>query len=842
MKSGKKAIAYAFLLPFVICIGICIAGGVYPFGDNCLLHIDMYHQYCPFFTQLLLKLRNGGSLMYSWQIGLGSDFISVFAYYLASPFNWLVILSPKNHVIEFMSILMLVKIALCGASFYIYLKSHFGLDDDDDDKMPLIFSTAYALSGFVAAYSWNIMWMDSVMLAPLIILGLEKLVKEGKVVLYYITLAVAIFSNYYISIMICIFLVFYFVLLFVKQKEGRWKAFLRFAGYSLLAGGTGAVLMLPEMIILGYSGSEGIKFPEAVKWYFNIIKELSRMCTTAANYTGAEHWPNLYTGSFAILLLLLYVMNRRIRLREKLPYLTMTVFMLVSFANNYLDFIWHGLHFPNSLPGRQAFLFSFLVLVLGYRCLIEREGNSLLHICLATGVIAVFLIAGAVITDSEITDFYSFLITGLFVLAYSLLLVLLQITRDGNKKYLLSFIWVMAIAELTINMACNGLYTTSRVQYTKYESDYEKILELAEEDASGDFYRMEDTERLTKNDDSRYGYASATQFSSLMNINVSHFYQSLYMEGGKNFYCYNGATPISSAMLSVKYFVSDSAFEDSSLRSPVGSYGNLYLYKNKYCLPIGFTMDESAIENLSLDSGAKIYSINNLGRSLGAEEDTLTPELCSVDVEAGETKITFSEAGYYYASSISCESDTLTMSDDKGRKTGYSKTSHTYLFDLGEYQAGDTVTISNNNAEEIGFSVYKLNFDAVQAAYETLSENKFELDSYNDTSVNGHIDMQEDGRLIFSIPSERGWSLYVDGKKTDIEDFEDTFISVHLDKGEHEISLKYETPGLKPGAMVSGACVILFIISASLKKYIAGKHKLKTIEDEKVEDEKRLGE
>ena len=72
---------------------------------------------------------------------------------------------------------MLTKIALCGTSFYIYLKSHFGLDGDD--KMPLIFSTAYALSGFVAAYSWNIMWMDSVMLAPLIILGLEKLVKAS---------------------------------------------------------------------------------------------------------------------------------------------------------------------------------------------------------------------------------------------------------------------------------------------------------------------------------------------------------------------------------------------------------------------------------------------------------------------------------------------------------------------------------------------------------------------------------------------------------------------------------------------------------------------------------------
>ena len=79
-----------------------MGAGVYPFGDNCLLHIDMYHQYCPFFTQLLSKIREGGSLMYSWQVGLGSDFISVFAYYLASPSNWLVGLFRKNQELEWL--------------------------------------------------------------------------------------------------------------------------------------------------------------------------------------------------------------------------------------------------------------------------------------------------------------------------------------------------------------------------------------------------------------------------------------------------------------------------------------------------------------------------------------------------------------------------------------------------------------------------------------------------------------------------------------------------------------------------------------------------------------------
>ena len=46
----------AFLMPFIICVVICIGNGVYPFGDNCILHIDMYHQYCPFFTEFLHKL------------------------------------------------------------------------------------------------------------------------------------------------------------------------------------------------------------------------------------------------------------------------------------------------------------------------------------------------------------------------------------------------------------------------------------------------------------------------------------------------------------------------------------------------------------------------------------------------------------------------------------------------------------------------------------------------------------------------------------------------------------------------------------------------------------------
>ena len=191
--AQSKAFPYitAFGLPFLICVIICIGNGVYPFGDNCILH------------------------------------------YLASPLNFQILLCPKSHVIEFMTLLIILKISASGLTFFLYIRHHYKLIGKDgrmhkNQMVPaLVFSTAYALSGFVAAYSWDIMWMDCIALFPLIMIGLERLVQEKKAGLYYITLALCIFCNYYISIMICIFLVFAFALLFFSQKKGKGGAVLR---------------------------------------------------------------------------------------------------------------------------------------------------------------------------------------------------------------------------------------------------------------------------------------------------------------------------------------------------------------------------------------------------------------------------------------------------------------------------------------------------------------------------------------------------------------------------------------------------------------------------------------
>lgn len=81
------------------------------------------------------------------------------------------------------------------------------------------------------------MWLDSVVLLPLIVLGLERLVKEHKGLLYTITLGLAILSNYYIAIMICLSMVIYFFVLIISENLGNKKNYMKsifcFIGYSL---------------------------------------------------------------------------------------------------------------------------------------------------------------------------------------------------------------------------------------------------------------------------------------------------------------------------------------------------------------------------------------------------------------------------------------------------------------------------------------------------------------------------------------------------------------------------------------------------------------------------------
>ncbi len=165
----------AFLIPMVIMVGIFAGKQIYPFGENSFLRTDMYHQYAPFFAEFSRILKNHGSLAYTFEVGLGTNFVALYAYYLSSPLNWLLLLCPDGMLIEFMTYMIVFKIGLCGLTMAYYMHKKY----ETNSMAVALFGICYAMCGYIAAYSWNIMWMDCLWLAPLVILGLATTISPS---------------------------------------------------------------------------------------------------------------------------------------------------------------------------------------------------------------------------------------------------------------------------------------------------------------------------------------------------------------------------------------------------------------------------------------------------------------------------------------------------------------------------------------------------------------------------------------------------------------------------------------------------------------------------------------
>ena len=203
-QLSKKKINYtllAFLAPLLGMFMVMIIRGFEPFGKTSMLYSDMYHQYYPFFVAFRKALLSGESLLYSWDVGMGMDYLGLISYYLASPLNLLSVLVPEGWLLEYFSLLMPIKLGLAGMFFAIFLKKLF----HKDDISLVLFGAFYALCAWALGYQWNIMWLDTFALLPLVALGTVSLLRDKKFILYTLTLFLSVYSNYYIGLFTCIF-------------------------------------------------------------------------------------------------------------------------------------------------------------------------------------------------------------------------------------------------------------------------------------------------------------------------------------------------------------------------------------------------------------------------------------------------------------------------------------------------------------------------------------------------------------------------------------------------------------------------------------------------------------
>ncbi len=813
-KKLDKGLLAAFWIPTVLMLILFMINGIYPFGSRSFLYMDMYHQYMPFFSEFMEKIQAGEGLAYSWNVGIGSNFLALYVYYLASPLHWLAFLFPKEYLMEFMSYIVIIKLGLCGLTSCIYLRKKF------QTKSPVLVlvSCFYAMSGFMAAYNWNIMWLDCVILLPLIMLSLESLIKEGKWVLYCVTLALCIYTNYYISIMVCIFLVLYFMIQWLQEK-GSLRAIRDFALFSLLAGGMAAILLMPEVCAILETDFGDINFPDQWESYYPLMDVLARHCMLTPAHRGLEHWPNIFCSSAVLFMIPLYATNKAIPAKRKFAYLGLSGFLLLSFSVNILDFVWHGMNYPDSLPGRQSFIYIFLVLIMCTDAFlhIKEAGKEKVLSSYLIGV-AFLLFCEKFAPEEAFTPLVMWM-TLLFMTIYAVE-AYCYCTHEGKEwlKGLFLVLMLAVVLENGINTINTSLGTVSREGYLGELDDYRALYEQVREEEDG-FFRVEKFERTTKNDGTLAGYPTASVFSSTLNSSVANLYEELGMRHSKVYYGYDGATPLTSALLNVQYLFGKTENEamyeanpdEDRLYSAAGSRGNLTLYESNYQLPFGYVADEEFNVVIG-DTQDPIGVQNKLVKSLGIKGPLF--EKADSSQAEDDVRLAVEESGYYYMVVKSSGTKKVNAVGDYGTKKFQDLKSNTIIY-AGYFEEGASVRFTNGDDEDetpkIKLNAYRLNQDVLKEAIDILGAVHLENIEYDSTHISGTVSLQEPGKMVLSVPYEHGWTVRVDGEEVGTGLFGECLMTILLPAGDHEITMEYVPYGRDAGiilSIVSTACFL----------------------------------
>lgn len=861
----------------LICISaLYLVYSVFPFGDYTVMRMDLYHQYGPLFAELYDRIVNHQSLLYSWTTGGGSSFLGNYLNYLSSPLTVLIFLFDKEDISFAITLLVAVKAVLSAASFAYYLKQ----SQNGNNLFSCVFAVFYAFSGYFLAYYWNVMWLDGMIMLPLIALGIEYIFKNGSIKLYTASLVILFFANYYMGFMCCIFSVIYFLVYYiisfkndgklvpnaVYKKRFSTKALmnntfinrgLRFALGSILAGALCAITLLPVFMILKNSSATSGTFPDTFISYFDLLDFITShfvALETTIRSSGDNVLPNIYSGTLTIILLALFVINDKISIREKAAYIATLLFFLFSFDNNCANYIWHAFHFPNDLPYRFSFMYSFVLLIMGYKTISKFGSIKSRDI----GFVGMGLVLTVIICQKFMTNKmsnYTIYATIASILMWCLFLMILK--RKSLGKKLLSYILcVFVLGETILNTIYAIPITQPNEDYKENYDSYTQAIDYINQSDSG-FYKTELCYLNTRMDPAYYGYNGMSTFSSMAYEAYSGLQKSLGMYGNRiNSYTYNEQTPVYNMMFNIKYLIQT----DVSLEPSDGYYTKLYetddgesrVYANNYSLPVAYCVN-SAIEDWVTDEGNPFELQSDfLKLGCGYSDVFSEVEYKSTDfsgasgdevTENGTYWINKDDASSTYATETitlsptidgdlflcvdSGDIDSLTVNSDKVSNIVQS-IDESYILYLGYHDKGDEVNVEldagtmEDESGSFDIYTYTCNEKIFKAAYNKLSQNALNVTSYSDTSIKGTVTASESCYLYSSIPYDDGWTVYVDGEKQETFEIGSALLAIELTPGEHEIEYKFSPSGFGYGVIITaitalGICGYNIIDKSSLK-------------------------
>ena len=823
MKQFKKMLFYilSFFIPIFLLLIISFFNDFFPFGDYSLNVYDGSMQHPGFLNYFKEVLLGNNSLFYSFKGALGYNFFATFIYYLASPLNIFSIFFKIEYLTIFYSILVYIKIGLCGLTCFLLL-NYF-----NKRKQNIIFSTIYALIGYNLVYFSNYMWIDCVIMTPLVILGIEKLINDNKKLFYVISLTLCILFNFYIGFMVVIFSAIYFIykVYSTKVDKNKIKSYIIL---TLLSGFICSIFIVPVFFEL-LNGKASLYNNNAQTDYFNasldFIHTFYKSTVGSYNIHDISYGsPNVYCTLFVISLVFLFFFNRNINRREKAIVLIIISFYLLSFSFNLIDYAWHFFQRPIWFPNRYSFTFSLFLILIAF-----KSFNNLKTIVFNKKLIVSFIALLIVFIISFILNKAYEEKTTLFFAIFSLLLLSLYILMftyktNNNKVIYIVILFVM------IELLLNSFYTFKNINFvntTDYKiqeaTSFQRDLDIIKEKEKG-FYKIEFNDTTIHNNGALYNYNGINFFNSLRNSKVMYFLENilgmLIVDDCR--ITFESFNPLTNTLLGIKYFEGNTK-EDYYKAI---SNNNRVIYENNLTIPLAFL--SSNTDEVELKGNDYINNYEKIYNSFIKEKQNFIEDF-KIELNNIEAKNNYyykikDKANITYSKTLdssgwiifNTKEDFRTFApiiykNGKQLEIDYDKKT-TFYFNEGDY-IRIIFNIDREKIETNKIKVSFLNYEKFNKIVKEINENKVDINDYKkDNNLIFKVNTNENTQLKTFIPYDKGWKVYVDGEKVETKKMFDTFISVDLEKGKHEIEFIFIPRGLILGSVVTCLSIILLII------------------------------
>ena len=822
----------SFIIPVIIMTGVYLSQGIYWNSDTSPLLGDGFHQYVIFDVALRNILHGNGSLFYTFTSGLGLNFYALSSYYLGSFLSPLVYFFNLSNMPDAVYLTTLLKFGLIGLSTYFSLNKLF---QSIPKPLKLALSTSYALMSFTVSQLEIKTWLDVFILIPLIITGLHLLITEKKFLLYFTSLSILFIQNYYFGYMTALFLIFWYLCQISWDFKTRKSSVLDFIITSVLAGMASLILTLPTLFDLQTHGeklTEVTKFQTESSWYLDLF---AKQFIGSFDTTKYGAIPMIFVGLLPFILTILFFTLKSIKFHVKLIYAIFFAFLIASFYIEALDLFWQGMHTPNMFLHRYAWIFSTLLIYTAAEVL-----NRLKEIKVWNFLVSLFLIVTGFLATIYLKSHYSFLtdlnilLTLEFLVVYSLLLLaVIKKFISVNLFAILISLFIMVEMSLNASSQIDGIAKewgfASRSAYNRDIPAMESFSTYI----GNQFTRTEKLETQTGNDSMKFNYNGISQFSSVRNRSASSTLDKLgFKSSGTNLNLrYANNSILADSLFGIQYNISE---------TPIDKYGsqvvyqkdNLTLYENQFSLPIAFASqsvyNDVKFNEHTLDNQASF--LNQLANvnfdyfsPIPYEKTENTDDLISVTSSSNEDATIQYQIEVPENSQVYLSFTNLHFSNDKQKKVdilvnGEKKTFTTdnafSFFNLGYTKEKKTfnIHVSFPGNSQVSFespTFYRLDTKTFTEAIQKIKEQPVTV-STSKNKVFATYDIKQDTSIFFTIPYDKGWSAYQDGKKIEIKQAQTGFIKVDIPKGKGTITLSFIPNGFVVGAICSFTSLLLF--------------------------------